>query len=121
MARVSGITPMIIYQHDSAMMYRFVLRGELAGQRVQELEQAWNTAKSILNGKELVIDVSGITDADQSGVGLLVRMRESGARLTATLPPESEELLRSLGLPVPAPRARFVRTSVLRLLRAYRS
>lgn len=112
---------MTMYQHDSPTTYRFVLRGELAGERVQDLEQAWNTAKSILDGKELVVDVSGITDADHSGVGFLARMRESGARLTAALPPESEELLRSLGLPVPAPRSRFIGTSVLRLLRAYRS
>jgi anti-anti-sigma regulatory factor len=115
------MNPMKMYQHDSAAAYRFILHGELAGERVVELEHAWNTAKSILDGKELVVDVSGITDADESGVGLLARMRESGACLTAALAPESEELLRSLGLPVPAPRERFTRTSVLRLLRAYRS
>ena len=60
--------PMTMYQHDSPLTYRFVLRGELAGERVEELEHAWNTAKSILGGKELVVDVSGITDADHSGV-----------------------------------------------------
>ena len=97
---------MEMYQHDSAGRFQFVLRGELAGNRVLGLEQAWTTAKSILNGKELVVDVSGITVADESGVDLLSRMRDSGARLNAALPPKSEELLRSLGLPAAAPRVR---------------
>ena len=112
---------MEVYQHDSAAMFQFVLRGELAGERAVELEHAWTTAKSILNGKELVVDVSGIKHADESGVDLLFRMRDSGARLTAALPPESEELLRSLGLPVAAPSGRISLASVVRLLRMCRS
>jgi hypothetical protein len=94
---------MKIYLHDSANTFQFVLRGALAGSCVLDLEQAWTTARSILDGKELVVDLSGTTDADESGVNLLSRMRASGARLTVALPPKSEGLLRSLGLPVPAP------------------
>ena len=45
---------------------------------MQHLERAWTTAKSILEGKELVVDVSGLTNVDPSGVDLLSRMRESG-------------------------------------------
>ncbi len=89
---------MNLYQHDSAATFRFVLRGELAADRVQELEHAWNTAKSILGKKEVVVEISGITKADPFGVGLLCRMRKSGARLTAALPPESAEFIRSMGL-----------------------
>ncbi len=96
---------MEIYQHDSSATFRFVLRGQLAGSRVQELEHAWNAAKSILAGKELVVDISGVANADRAGLDLLSRMRESGARLSAALPPESEEFLRSLGVPAAAPRA----------------
>jgi ABC-type transporter Mla MlaB component len=94
---------MQMFQHDSATMFRFVLRGELAGDEVQELEHAWTTALSILETKELVVDVSGITNADAAGVELLSRMRETGARLNATLPPESVEFVRSMGIPVAAP------------------
>ena len=108
---------MDMYQHDSATMFQFVLRGEVIGDRVQELEHAWNTAKSILAGKELVVDISGITNADPQGADLLSRMRESGARLTAALPPESEEFLRSLGVPMAAPRGRCSSSWALRLLR----
>jgi hypothetical protein len=108
---------MDLYQHDSAAMFRFVIRGELCGMAVQNLEQAWHTAMSTANQKELVVDVSGITDADELGLELLSRMRESGARLAAALPPASEGVLRSLGLPVAAPDGRYGRPRVWRLLR----
>jgi anti-anti-sigma regulatory factor len=67
-------------------MFRFVVAGELNGSAAKELEQAWKTAASILNGKELVVDISGVTSADSSGADLLSRMRESGARLIAAAP-----------------------------------
>ena len=109
--------PMDIYQHDSAAMFRFVLRGHLADEHVLELEHAWTTARSILQHKELVVDVSGISDADPRGAELLHRMRDAGARLTAALPPKSEELLRSLGIPT-APCGRTAGRKLLRLLRS---
>jgi hypothetical protein len=111
------MTAMEMYQHDSATMFQFVLRGGLIGDQVQDLEHAWNTAQSILAGKELVVDISGITSANRPGLELLSRMRESGARLTAVLPPESGEFLRSLGVRVAAPRARRGGSSKWRLLR----
>ncbi len=107
---------MEIYQHDSAAMFRFVLRGDLTRDQVESLEHAWTTAQSILNGKPLVVELSGITSADEFGVNLLSRMRKSGAGLTAALPPESEALLRALGVPVPAPRGRWTKSKVLRFL-----
>jgi hypothetical protein len=76
----------IIYQHDSATTFRFVLRGELAGKQVQELEHAWNTAKSILDGKALVVDISEITSADPAALELLSRMQATGACLRGALP-----------------------------------
>ena len=109
--------PMDIYQHDSAAMFRFVLRGHLANEHVLELEQAWTTARSILQQKELVVDVSGISDADPQGAELLHRMRDAGARLTAALPPKSEELLRSLGVPA-APCGRTLGKKLVLLLRS---
>jgi hypothetical protein len=55
----------------------FVLHGEA----VKQLQNAWTTAKSILAGKILHIDLSGLTHADVTGLDLLSRMHESGARL----------------------------------------
>ena len=112
---------MEMYQHDSAAMFRFVLRGDLTGGCVSELEHAWTTAKSILNGRGLVVDVSGITHADEFGVDLLSRMRDTGARLAAALPPASEEFLRPLGVAVAAPGGKLFRNKVLRFLRLCRA
>jgi len=97
---------MDLYQHDSATVYRFVLQGGLTGISVQNLEQAWTTAMSITSRKETVVDISGVTDADASGVELLFRMREAGVRLSGALPPKSELLLRSMGIPVAASKTR---------------
>jgi len=106
-----------MYQHDGPTSFRFALAGELSGDRVQDLEHAWNTARSILAQKELVVDLSGITHADSPGIDLLYRMRESGARLTAALPPQSEEFLRSLGVAVAAPHVPQGKTWALPFLR----
>ncbi len=111
---------MDMYQHDSAAMFQFVLRGELVGDHVQDLEHAWNTAKSILAGKELVVEISGITIADRLGVDLLSRMQESGARLIAALAPGSTEFIRSMGLPLATP-GRCHSTRAVRLLRRFRT
>ena len=92
-----------MYLNDSAQNFEFVLHGELAGGAVQHLEQAWITATSILNGKEVFVDVSALTAADVRGFDLLSRMTESGARLRAARPPQSEDFLRSLGVRVVAP------------------
>jgi len=108
---------MKIYQHDSAARFQFVLSGNLTGDRVVSLEHAWTTARSVLKRKELLVDVSGLREADPVGVDLLARMRDSGARLTATAPPESRELLQSLGLQAAAPHRHSSRNRILRFFR----
>jgi len=94
---------MTTYLNDSVQTFEFVLHGELTGDAVRSLEQAWITATSILNGKEVFVDVSALKAADTQGFDLLSRMTESGARLRATRPPRSEDFLRSLGVLVVAP------------------
>ena len=95
----------------STAVFQFVLRGKLAGDWVQNLEHAWDTARSVLGAKELVVDLSGISEADEPGVALLSRMRQSGAVLTAAHPPQSESFLASLGVTTfrshPKPHSRF--------------
>jgi anti-anti-sigma regulatory factor len=63
-----------------------VLRGSLKGLWVNELEHAWMTATSILKGKDFVIDISGLTGIDISGLQLLSRIRAAGGRLTGEPP-----------------------------------
>lgn len=97
---------MELHQHDGPEAFRFVLGGDLAGAAVEELAQAWATATSILKGKELIVDVSAVTDADAAGVDLLIRMRDTGARLIAALPAVSRSLVRSLGITAATPEHR---------------
>ena len=61
---------MDMYQHDSPNSFRFVLRGDLTDAGVQQLQFAWETAKSILNGKELIIEVSGLRKSGSCRNGL---------------------------------------------------
>lgn len=94
---------MQMYLNDRVKIFEFVLRGELTGDAVRSLEQAWITATSILNGKEVSIDVAALTAADPGGVALLRRMTGSGARFRVALPAHSPEFLRSLGVLVLTP------------------
>ena len=87
---------MDMYQHDSVDNFRFVLKGELSETDAHELKWAWKTAKSILNGKDLIIEVSGVTKVAPAGIDLLSRIWQSGARISAAHLPECEELLRLL-------------------------
>lgn len=74
-----------LYLHDTAGCFRVVVRGELVGDRVAQLEHTWTTARSILNGRSLV-DVSGVQETDACGRCLLSRMRDAGATLIAQRP-----------------------------------
>ncbi|HWQ55883.1 MAG TPA: hypothetical protein VN442_19500 [Bryobacteraceae bacterium] len=74
---------LVVYQHDASGTFRFVLLGQLKQPWVDELRHAWTTASSVIQNKELVIDLSALTAADNSGIDLLSRMRESGARIIA--------------------------------------
>jgi hypothetical protein len=108
---------MQIYLHDRPAVFQFVLKGKLAGAWVPNLEHAWDTARSVLGSKELVVDLSGISEADEPGVALLSRMRQSGAFLTAAHPPQSESFLASLGVTTPRPTQSRTRGWTLRFLR----
>jgi hypothetical protein len=94
---------MQMYLNDSVETFEFVLHGELTGDAVRSLEHAWITATSILDGKEVFVDVSGLTAADANGIELLHRMTGSGARLRAAPQPDSAEFLRSFGVVMAAP------------------
>ena len=92
---------MKMYQHDHPHAFRFSLSGDLDDDAVRELEYAWQTATSVLTGKELLIEVSGITSLTEAGLKLLERMQESGARLDAAATPQLAELARRVGVRTP--------------------
>jgi len=97
---------MELYLNDSAEKFEIVLDGDLTADAARNLDHAWTTATSILKGKELVVDVSGLTSAGAEGVDLLGRMKRAGARLTAKRSPKSSDLVRFLGVPLAAHPAR---------------
>jgi hypothetical protein len=70
--------------HDGPETFRFELSGNLAGAEVAKLEQAWRTASSTFNGKQLAVDVTYLTSVDDQGRELLRRWSGAGARLVAT-------------------------------------
>ena len=97
---------MEMYLNDSVKSFEFVLHGELTGNAVRSLKQAWITATSIFNGKEVFVDVSALTAADADGMELLCRITGAGAHLRAARPPQSPEFLSTLGVPAVLPRRR---------------
>ncbi len=108
-----------IYQHDSPEMFRVVLSGGLAEAGARELRCTWETAKSTLKAKQLVLEVSAVTSIAPAGLDVLCRMRESGFRICAARLPECEELIEYLDGPRPANRTRPGRRNwAVRLLRA---
>jgi len=74
-----------LYLHDGATRFRMTLGGALVGGHVLELEHAWGTALSMLRGKQLVVELNGLAEADGEGLALLQKMEEAGARLEGQL------------------------------------
>ena len=109
---------MTMYQHDSANLFRFVLGGNLTSSDAQLLGWAWESARSILDHKELMVDVTRLNNVDPAGIDILSRMQTSGARIVAAQPPQCEELLRFIEISEAAPlrRGRF-HGLALRILR----
>ncbi len=67
------------YIHDSVDMLRFQLLGELSEHDVPELNGCWNTARTILSGRKLVIDLRSLKSVDESGKEWLLSMANEGA------------------------------------------
>jgi hypothetical protein len=78
-----GITSFGFYMHDSADAFRFELSGNLAGAATEGVAQAWATASSTFDSRPVIIDVSAVTEADESGRKLLGEWHRSGARILA--------------------------------------
>jgi hypothetical protein len=92
---------MRIYQHDSPTTFQIVLKGDLGEAAAQRVAWAWTTARSILAGKDLVVDVSAVTAVYPVGLELLLRMREHGAQIAAAHPLQCAELSDLLDRPAP--------------------
>jgi len=74
---------LMFYMHDGPRTFRFELSGSLAGAEVSKLAQAWRTASSTFDGKDLAVDLTFLTSADPSGRELLRHWSREGAHLIA--------------------------------------
>ena len=98
------------YMHEGPAAFSIELAGAMAAEGVKKLEQDWRSASASIGKKELVVDLSFVTDIDSAGRQLLLRWRRNGATVIANTP-ESRALVEStIGRPVP-PIARIAYTS----------
>jgi len=77
----SGLT---YYMHDESAAFRFQLAGDLSQESVLDLNQARETASSILRERHVIVDLTGISRIDAAGRELLDKWSKSDARLTVT-------------------------------------
>lgn len=76
-----------VYLHDRAAALTFSLSGDLDRTTAPELEHSWTTARSILRGRPLRVDLARLSSIDPAGADLLARMSRDGAQLlTASAP-----------------------------------
>jgi len=75
------VTQFDYYIHDESDAVRIEITGPLSGPHVMSLDQAWQTVCSVLNGRNLVIDLVSVEDADQDGRDLLLAWHRVGARI----------------------------------------
>ncbi len=69
------------YLHDSVEACRLQLLGPLTSRELKELSGCWNTARTTLKDRKLVLDVSGVTSFDDEARKWIAAMVAEGALL----------------------------------------
>jgi ABC-type transporter Mla MlaB component len=98
------------YMHEGPTAFSIELAGVMAAEGVKKLEQDWRSASESIGKKELVVDLSFVTDIDSAGRQLLLRWRRNGATVIANTPQSRALVESTIGRPVP-PIARTAYTS----------
>ena len=83
------------YMHDGPSAFSIELAGALTAEDAKRLEQDWLSASAVIGNKELVVDLSFVTEIDPAGRQLLLRWRRNGATILANTP-ESRALAESV-------------------------
>jgi hypothetical protein len=83
------------YMHDGPTAFSIEVAGTLAAEGAKKLEQDWLSASAVIGKKELVVDLSFVTEIDPVGRQLLLRWRRNGATVVANTP-ESRTLAESV-------------------------
>jgi len=66
--------------HDTPSHRRLVIEGKLIAPWAAELGKVWREATADPNGRELVIDVKGLTAITEDGENVLLELMKEGAR-----------------------------------------
>lgn len=74
------------YIHDGTQSLTLQVIGALSGGKAKELEQTWLTARSTLAGRNLFVDLSGVTYVDGDGQAVLGRLAGHGAMFISASP-----------------------------------
>jgi anti-anti-sigma regulatory factor len=90
----------VYYMHDGSAAFRFQLAGSLGGNSTGDLEQARQTAASIIGQRCLVVDLTGLTGIDAAGRELLKQWRALGAQMTVISAAEQAQIQLMTGVPV---------------------
>src|SRR5258708_8458834 len=69
------------YLHDGSGEFRIQIAGHLSQSNARDLEEAWRTASSTIDGKCLIVDLSHVTSIDVSSRELLDKWHTQRARL----------------------------------------
>ena len=69
------------YIHDSNASFRLELIGNLGGGDIPELQGCWETARTTLAGRDLVIDLRAVVARDQAGIDWLRSIADEGAAI----------------------------------------
>jgi hypothetical protein len=69
---------------DTASYRRLVIEGKLIAPWASELRSAWRKAKTDLNGRELVVDVKGLTAITEDGENAILELMKEGARFRSS-------------------------------------
>jgi len=72
------------YMHDEAAAFRFQLAGDLSKDTTTDLDQARETASSVLGGRPLIVDFTGIGSIDTAGRQLIEKWHGLGAQFVVT-------------------------------------
>ena len=64
---------------DTACRRRLVMEGKLINPWASELTTVWRQATEDLNGRELVVDVKGLTAVTEDGENVLLQLMKEGA------------------------------------------
>jgi len=83
------------YMHDGPNTFSIELAGALAAEGAKELEQDWRSASATIGKRDLVVDISFLTEIDPGGRQLLLHWFRNGATVVANTP-ESRALAESI-------------------------